>query len=222
MSGQSLFILLLRMELVIPDARSLKEKRAPLKSLKERIRGRFNVSIAEVGYHDKWQRALLGACMLGGEKRRLESEAAKLLQLLEETPGISIVLFTSPWCGSCKAMKKALENLPADTGIRVFEVDAGTDQALVESFEVFHLPALFLYQDGAYHAPLEVEPVVVSARRSEVSPVGTPADRSLSSCVVWCRGRGRRESCEVPRRICRRGREQFTDLLGSRVAGNPR
>jgi len=80
--------------------------------------------------------------------------------VLEETPGISIVLFTSPWCGSCKAMKKALENLPADTGIRVFEVDAGTDQALVESFEVFHLPALFLYQDGAYHAPLEVEPVV--------------------------------------------------------------
>jgi uncharacterized protein YlxP (DUF503 family) len=97
MSGQSLFILLLRMELVIPNARSLKEKRAPLKSLKERIRGRFNVSIAEVGYHDKWQRALLGACMLGGEKRRLESEAAKLLQLLEETPGIQVARIDRDW-----------------------------------------------------------------------------------------------------------------------------
>ncbi len=80
--------------------------------------------------------------------------------VLEETPGTALVLFTTPYCGSCKAMKQALLQLEADSGLHLFEVDAGTDQALVESFEVFHLPALFLFQDGAYHAPLEVEPVV--------------------------------------------------------------
>ena len=97
MSEQSLFILLLRMELVVPDARSLKEKRAPLKGLKERIRGRFNIAIAEVGYHDKWQRTLLAACMLGGDKRHLESEAARLCQLLEETPGIQVARIDRDW-----------------------------------------------------------------------------------------------------------------------------
>ena len=47
-------------ELRIHGGRSLKEKRRVLRSVKDRIRNRFNVSIAEVGYLDKWQRALHG------------------------------------------------------------------------------------------------------------------------------------------------------------------
>ena len=92
-----LFVLLLRMELVIPGARSLKEKRGPLKSLKERIRSRFNVSIAEVAYRDKWQRALLAASMVGSERRHLETEAARLRQLVEETPDIQPARIDMEW-----------------------------------------------------------------------------------------------------------------------------
>jgi thiol-disulfide isomerase/thioredoxin len=80
--------------------------------------------------------------------------------VLEETPGNSIVLFTAPHCGSCRAMKLALgQVLAEERGWHVFEVDAERDLALVREFDVFHLPALFLYRDGAFHAPLQVSPV---------------------------------------------------------------
>lgn len=39
----------------------------------------------------------------------------------------------------------------------VYEVDAKRDQALAEEFSLFHLPALYLYSDGAYHAELQCE-----------------------------------------------------------------
>lgn len=97
MKEEGLFVVLLTLEVVIPGARSLKEKRGPLKSLKERIRSRFNVSIAEVGYRDKWQRSLLAACMVGGERRRLETEAARLCQLVEETTDLQLARVEREW-----------------------------------------------------------------------------------------------------------------------------
>jgi len=66
-SEENLFVLLLTLELLVPDARSLKEKRGPMKGLKERVRSRFNVSIAEVENQDLWQSAILGvACVSNG------------------------------------------------------------------------------------------------------------------------------------------------------------
>ena len=57
-----------RIELFIPSAQSLKEKRGIVKSLKTRIAQKFNVSIAEVEYQDKWQRAVLGVALVGTEE----------------------------------------------------------------------------------------------------------------------------------------------------------
>jgi thiol-disulfide isomerase/thioredoxin len=80
--------------------------------------------------------------------------------VLEETPGISVVFFTAPHCGSCRAMKQALgQLLEQGTDWHVYEIDGAQDLALVREFEVFHLPALFVYKDGAYHAPLQVSPL---------------------------------------------------------------
>ena len=56
---------LLRVELRIGDSQSLKEKRRVLKSLKERLRHSFNVSVAETGDQDLWQRAELGVACVG-------------------------------------------------------------------------------------------------------------------------------------------------------------
>ena len=58
----------LRVEVLVPDAQSLKDKRAVIKSLKERMRGRFNVAVAEVEPNEKWQRAKLGISTVGDER----------------------------------------------------------------------------------------------------------------------------------------------------------
>ena len=56
---------LLRIEVHLPNAQSLKDKRAVLKSLRDQLRGRFNVAIAEVEPNEKWQRARLGVSAVG-------------------------------------------------------------------------------------------------------------------------------------------------------------
>jgi thiol-disulfide isomerase/thioredoxin len=77
---------------------------------------------------------------------------------LEETPGVAIVIITGPDCGSCRMMRQALQSL-LDDGAKfvVFEVDAETDMGIAREFGVFHLPSLFVFMNGVYHAPLEAE-----------------------------------------------------------------
>jgi uncharacterized protein len=60
-------------ELEIFGCQSLKEKRRVVKSLKDRLHDRFNVSVAETAYQEKWQRAELTACVVAGERRQAES-----------------------------------------------------------------------------------------------------------------------------------------------------
>ena len=60
-------------ELHVHDAGSLKEKRAVVKSLKDRLRSKFNISVAETGHQDLWQRAELTACVAASDRRRAES-----------------------------------------------------------------------------------------------------------------------------------------------------
>jgi uncharacterized protein len=57
----------LRLQLLIPAARSLKEKRHALRRIIDRIRARYNVSIAEVGDNDVWQRALVGVTAVAND-----------------------------------------------------------------------------------------------------------------------------------------------------------
>lgn len=60
---------LLTLDLHFPEAHSLKEKRKVLKSIKDRIRSRFNVSVAEVDGNDLWQRSLIGIACVANETR---------------------------------------------------------------------------------------------------------------------------------------------------------
>ena len=55
---------LLTLEIYIPDAHSLKDKRQVLRSLKDRLRARFNVAVAELDHQDTWQRAQVGVVSL--------------------------------------------------------------------------------------------------------------------------------------------------------------
>lgn len=73
-------------------------------------------------------------------------------------PGVGLLFLVNTGCGACRRWKALLRDFVLhDPGITVFEVDAGQDQALAREFGVFHLPALFLFQDGRYHCRLEAE-----------------------------------------------------------------
>ena len=61
---------LLTLEIYIPDAHSLKDKRQVIRSLKDRLRSRFNVAVAELDHHDTWQRSQVGVVSLSNNAVR--------------------------------------------------------------------------------------------------------------------------------------------------------
>ena len=71
----------LRIRLVIRGARSLKDKRRVVKSIKDRVRGRFNASIAEVDHHDVHQSAVLGVAVVAADHAHLQSVLSKIAHL---------------------------------------------------------------------------------------------------------------------------------------------
>ena len=75
---------LLTVELHFPEAQSLKTKRMVVKSIKDRLRRKFNVSIAETGYLDLWQRSELALVSVSGTRPVLESQLEAITRDLEE------------------------------------------------------------------------------------------------------------------------------------------
>jgi hypothetical protein len=62
----------LTLELFIPASQSLKDKRRVLRSLKDRLRGRFNIAVAELDYQDLHQRASLGVVAIAAGSVQIE------------------------------------------------------------------------------------------------------------------------------------------------------
>ena len=65
-------IALLTLDIHIPHAHSLKDKRMILRSLKDRLRGKFNVSVSEVDHQDLWQRAQVSVVTVGSDESFLQ------------------------------------------------------------------------------------------------------------------------------------------------------
>ena len=68
----------LTIELRIEAARSLKDKRQVLRSLKDRLRASFNVSVAELDAADLWQRATVGVVSISGSRDYLRGLMEKV------------------------------------------------------------------------------------------------------------------------------------------------
>jgi uncharacterized protein YlxP (DUF503 family) len=83
---------LLTLELHIEHAQSLKDKRQVLRSLKDRLRAKFNVAVAELEYHDTWQRSVVGIVTISSEAHHVEES---LQQVLAEADNILGPLLTS-------------------------------------------------------------------------------------------------------------------------------
>ena len=81
----------LRVYFRIGDSHSLKEKRMVMRSLKDRLLSKFNVSVAEIGSNDKWQAGELGVATVGNDGRFVNSVVEKVRQFLYNDPRISIV-----------------------------------------------------------------------------------------------------------------------------------
>jgi uncharacterized protein YlxP (DUF503 family) len=82
---------LLTLEIHIPDARSLKDKRQVLRSLKDRLRSRFNVAIAELDHQETWQRAQIGIVSLSNDPTHLEQSLRAVFDEAEQMLGRELV-----------------------------------------------------------------------------------------------------------------------------------
>ena len=75
----------LRFVLQLPGSASLKAKRHELRKVIDRIRARFNVSIAEVGDNDLWQRATIGVAAVGNDRAFVNEVLDKVLRAVDES-----------------------------------------------------------------------------------------------------------------------------------------
>ena len=71
-------------ELHLPDVGSLKGKRHVLKGLKEKVRQRFEVAVAEVDHHDMWQRATLAVACVSHDSRHANEVVSKAVDFIED------------------------------------------------------------------------------------------------------------------------------------------
>lgn len=72
---------LMHLELHVPQANSLKDKRRIVKGFKDRLRSRFPVSVAEVGGQETHRRTTLAVAMVSNDRRYVEGMLQKILNL---------------------------------------------------------------------------------------------------------------------------------------------
>jgi uncharacterized protein YlxP (DUF503 family) len=70
-------------DLHLPDVDSLKGKRQIVKSLKDKVRNRFEVAVAEVDHHDVWQRTALAVACVSHDARHANAVVSKAMDFIE-------------------------------------------------------------------------------------------------------------------------------------------
>lgn len=91
------------------------------------------------------------------------------------TTGIAVVLFSTPHCGTCRTWKQLLPRALADSGARLYEVDVTQATGIARYYDIFHLPAIYLYRDGRFHAELQCEASPAAIRETSARLLAGPA-----------------------------------------------
>ncbi|MBL7212750.1 MAG: DUF503 domain-containing protein [Desulfobacteraceae bacterium] len=73
----------LKIEFLLHDNRSLKGKRKVVRSIVGKVKSRFNVSIAEIGSNDMWQKIELGISAVGNDRRHIDSSLNRVLSYID-------------------------------------------------------------------------------------------------------------------------------------------
>ncbi len=81
----------LRVEVHLPVSHSLKDKRSVLKSVRDRLRHRFNAAVAEVDSNETWQRATLGISTVGEDRAYVEGLLRELTEWLRATRLVELI-----------------------------------------------------------------------------------------------------------------------------------
>jgi uncharacterized protein YlxP (DUF503 family) len=84
LKGKAMVIGFCQLDLRIPENHSLKEKRHVMRKMIDRVRHQFNVAISEVGDNDLWQRAQIGICTVGNDRRHINSSLDKVIDFIEK------------------------------------------------------------------------------------------------------------------------------------------
>ena len=82
----------------MPEAHSLKDKRQVLRSLKDRLRAKFNVAVAELDFQDTWQRSVVGVVTLSNEEQHVEEALQKVLADADKILGPLLVSHEVEYC----------------------------------------------------------------------------------------------------------------------------
>ena len=80
--GVAAFVALLSVEVFLPDAQSLKDKRMSVRRVKDRLKA-LGVAVAEVGHLDVWQRSALGVVAIGNTRGHVDEVLASALSTIE-------------------------------------------------------------------------------------------------------------------------------------------
>ena len=86
-----MLVALVRFDLRIPGCGSLKEKRHVVKTLVAGLRQKFNVSVAETGHHELWQRTEIGVSAVAGERYHLTKVMHEIERHVERFPGVELI-----------------------------------------------------------------------------------------------------------------------------------
>jgi uncharacterized protein YlxP (DUF503 family) len=81
----------LRVQLHLPGCTSLKEKRYVLRSLKDRLRNRFNVALCESGFQDKWQLSEMSLVTVAGTRKGADKTIQSVVNYIEHDGRIVVV-----------------------------------------------------------------------------------------------------------------------------------
>lgn len=77
-------------ELFISGSQSLKDKRQVLHGIKDRLHGKFNLSVAEVDGLDLWQKAILGMACVSNERNHVNQVLEQALNLIKSMPAVEV------------------------------------------------------------------------------------------------------------------------------------
>lgn len=85
---------------------------------------------------------------------------------LAASSGVAVVLFSAPHCSACRAWKQLLPRALVDLADAFFEVDVSEATGVARYFDIFHLPTIYLYRNGHFHAELQCEALPEAIRQT--------------------------------------------------------
>lgn len=95
---------------------------------------------------------------------------------MAQASGHAVVLFTHTSCAGCRAWKRLLPEALAGSVQHFFEVDVALDTGVARHFGIFHLPTIYLYRDGQFHAELQCPARSDTIRHTVAALFNAPAE----------------------------------------------